>query len=41
MRRLKENIWKGLDIVVPKKKAEDGDESMVRHTRFASDFYET
>ena len=31
VRRLKENIWKGLGIVVPKKKVEDGgDEAMVR-----------
>lgn len=29
VRRLKENIWKGLDIVVPKKKVEGSDESMV------------
>ena len=34
VRRLKENIWKGLDIVVPRKKVEDGDESMVRHPPF-------
>jgi condensin complex subunit 2 len=29
VRRLKEKIWKGLDIVVPKKKTDD--ESMVMH----------
>ena len=39
VRRLKENIWKGLDIVVPKKKAEDGDESAVRHPRFTSELH--
>ena len=31
VRRLKENIWKGLDIVVPKKKTDGDDEAMVKH----------
>ena len=38
VRRLKENIWKGLDIVVPKKKVVDDDESMVRQPRLHLDF---
>lgn len=34
VRKLKENIWKGLDIVI--KKEADGDESMVRPLRYSS-----